>query len=238
MSIEPVKDESGLFLCRLDHAQVPLLKSRIARALGYRYSVPDYLIDAIDTVCTDLQRTSRPMCGFRVLNAVCTSEGFSCAGNCFTTGPEIGEQLKQAKRLAVFAGTAGEGYEQLRRDYTNRDEPLLIYALDAVGSELAERIADRIAREVKAVAKTEGMTTSNRYSPGYCGWNVSEQHQLFALLPEAFCGITLTPSAMMYPIKSVSGVIGIGRSIRRNAYRCDLCAMRETCRGRSQRSSQ
>jgi hypothetical protein len=38
---------------------------------------------------------------------------------------------------------------------------------------------------------------------------------------------------MMRPIKSVSGVIGLGTGVKHNAYRCDLCDMRETCRGRS-----
>ena len=54
-----------------------------------------------------------------------------------------------------------------------------------------------------------------------------------ALLPKDFCGITLSPSAMMRPIKSVSGVIGLGAGVKHNAYRCDLCDMRETCRGRT-----
>lgn len=235
MLTESVHGWPELFQCCLDHRPLALSKSRIARVLGYRDAVPDYVTDAIDTVCADLRRQSQPSGGFRLVDAACTADGFKCAGMYFATGPEIAGQLQRAERLALFTGTVGEGYEQLHRSYTDQDDPLLIYVLDAVGSEAAERVADRIEKEIAALAKAGGMTISNRYSPGYCGWKVAEQHNLFALLPEDFCGITLNRSAMMRPVKSVSGVIGLGRDLRRNAYRCNLCDLRETCRGRTRR---
>lgn len=233
MLAEPVDGLSELFLCRFEHRPLPLSKARIARVLGYRDNVPEYVTEAIDTVCADLRRLSQPIGGFRLLDVSCSPDGFSCEGKYFATGPEIAEQLERAERVAPFMGTVGEGYEQLHRLYTDQDEPLLIYTLDAAGSELAERIAGRIERIIGAQAKANGLTISNRYSPGYCGWKVAEQHDLFSLLPKDFCGITLSSSAMMRPIKSVSGVIGLGQGIEHNAYRCDLCNMRETCRGRS-----
>ncbi len=232
MIAEPVAGLSEVFVCRFEHP-LALSRRRIARVLGYRNEVPEYVAEAIDAVCADLRHTSRPVGGFRLLDVSCMAAGLSCEGQFFATGPEISAPLMQAERVAVFVGTVGEGYEQLHRRYTDEDEPLLIYTLDAVGSELAERVADRIEKIVGAQAKADGFSISNRYSPGYCGWKVAEQHALFSLLPKDFCGITLSPSAMMRPIKSVSGVIGLGMNIKHNAYRCDLCDMRETCRGRS-----
>lgn len=65
---------------------------------------------------------------------------------------------------------------------------------------------------------------TNRFSPGYCGWHVSEQHKLFSLFPAPEpCGVRLTPSALMMPIKSVSGIIGLGSHVRRMDYTCGLC---------------
>ena len=57
---------------------------------------------------------------------------------------------------------------------------------------------DRLERYVAP----EGLRITNSYSPGYCGWNVSEQHALFSLLPEGFCGVRLCESGLMLPIKS------------------------------------
>ena len=80
------------------------------------------------------------------------------------------------------------------------------------GGELDEYIRDR------------GWRHTNRFSPGYCGWHVSEQKKLFPLFPSAEpCGIRLTDSSLMLPIKSVSGVIGLGDGVRKLEYTCGLC---------------
>jgi len=67
---------------------------------------------------------------------------------------------------------------------------------------------------------------SNRFSPGYCTWDVSEQHKLFQLLPKEFCGVSLSDSALMQPIKSISGFIGIGKNITYNHYKCKFCTQK------------
>jgi hypothetical protein len=52
---------------------------------------------------------------------------------------------------------------------------------------------------------------------------VAEQHALFALLPPQFCGISLGESALMHPVKSVSGIIGVGPEVKYSDYLCDVC---------------
>jgi hypothetical protein len=79
-----------------------------------------------------------------------------------------------------------------------------------------------------------GKKITNRYSPGYCGWDVAEQHKLFRLVPGNFCGIRLTESALMDPIKSISGIIGIGENVKFNKYTCNLCDFKN-CRYRNSR---
>ena len=37
------------------------------------------------------------------------------------------------------------------------------------------------------------------------------------------CGVRLTDSSLMVPIKSVSGIIGIGEKVRKLDYTCGLC---------------
>ena len=49
------------------------------------------------------------------------------------------------------------------------------------------------------------------------------------------CDIHLTDSCLMIPIKSISGVIGIGHNVRRRDYTCNLCGLNASCRrGRKQ----
>jgi hypothetical protein len=76
-------------------------------------------------------------------------------------------------------------------------------------------------------AAESGLKITNRYSPGYCGWSVGEQHNLFSLIPYNYCGIRLTESALMDPVKSVSGIIGIGANVKSNPYTCKMCDMKD-----------
>jgi hypothetical protein len=52
---------------------------------------------------------------------------------------------------------------------------------------------------------------------------MAEQNKLFSFLPEGFCGVTLSESALMIPLKSISGVIGIGKEVMFNQYSCSDC---------------
>ncbi len=97
------------------------------------------------------------------------------------------------------------------------------YIYDVIGSEIVESAADLMQNELEKTVISSGKKITNRYSPGYCGWDVTEQHKLFELVPSNFCGIRLTESALMDPIKSVSGIIGIGENVRFNPYTCNLC---------------
>ncbi len=102
------------------------------------------------------------------------------------------------------------------------------YIIDLIGSEIVVAALDRMQDELAGKMKSAGLNITNRYSPGDCGWPVTDQHKLFSLFPEKFCGISLSESSLMHPIKSVSGIIGIGKDVRKTAYACDLCEM-ETC---------
>ena len=98
---------------------------------------------------------------------------------------------------------------------------------DAIASQTVELAIDKVQCHLENELMTFGLKTTNRYSPGYCGWHVSEQQKLFSLLPDSFCDITLTESSLMMPIKSVSGIIGIGPHVKKIDYTCRLCDLKD-----------
>ena len=106
--------------------------------------------------------------------------------------------------------------------------------VDVVGSEIVEFAVDRIHHDLGLRFEAEGLGVSNRFSPGYCTWDVREQEKLFGWFPPGYCGITLSPSCLMQPTKSVSGVIGIGHRVRTNPYLCNVCS-EEMCIYRDKR---
>ena len=138
----------------------------------------------------------------------------------------IFKQLKGAQSLALFLCTAGKDISARSCEAIKGGDPLRGYIFDVVGSEVTEAAADRMQDFLEAEMKLSGKNITNRYSPGYCGWDVSEQHKLFNLFPGNHCDIVLAPSALMDPVKSVSGIIGIGSRVRKSAYRCNICDMR------------
>ena len=89
--------------------------------------------------------------------------------------------------------------------------------------DLAERCADYMEQHLQQSIDKLGWHHTNRFSPGYCGWPVSEQQQLFPMFQGHTCGVSLNASSLMGPIKSISGIIGIGRNVRHLDYTCGLC---------------
>jgi hypothetical protein len=91
------------------------------------------------------------------------------------------------------------------------------------GSMMVEKAMDLIQEEMEAQFLSTGLKITQRYSPGYCNWALISQKEIFSLLPENKCGISLTESSLMLPIKSVSGIIGVGSRVSKKDYGCEIC---------------
>lgn len=140
------------------------------------------------------------------------------------SGGIIARQLRGAERFALFVATVGKGYLQWEEAVKRRDDIHQSYVMDCVGSQIVESVADYMESVLQAEIAPLGFKRTNRFSPGYCGWHVSEQQLLFTLFEEAHpCGIELTESSIMLPMKSVSGIIGIGTNVRYLPYSCGIC---------------
>ncbi len=142
----------------------------------------------------------------------------------FGIGKTVAKELRNATSVAFFICTAGEGISRRSQDLLSGDDPVLGYVFDLLGSMIVESAADLLQAEIQRMALSKGLQITNRYSPGYCNWSVADQHKLFSFFPANCCGIRLTDSALMYPIKSVSGIIGMGVNVKFRQYTCELCS--------------
>ena len=143
----------------------------------------------------------------------------------FYIGKTVAKELRNSESAALFICTAGQKISELSRSLLSGDDPVLGYVYDVLGSVIVEAATDNIHQEVQKMAVSGGKSVTNRYSPGYCHWSVSDQHKLFSFFPANCCDISLTDSALMNPIKSVSGIIGLGKAVRYRQYTCDLCSL-------------
>lgn len=145
----------------------------------------------------------------------------------FQCGKKIASHLRSAEQIALFVATVGDGITQQYHKYTNEADFLKAYFVDRLGSLSVEKAMDLAQKSISVEFEIQGKKISNRFSPGYCGWLVKEQHKLFSLLPEKPCGVILSDSALMNPIKSISGIIAIGENVKYVEHSCSLCNMKK-----------
>jgi hypothetical protein len=151
----------------------------------------------------------------------------------------VADIFPRAEHLALFAVTLGaQVTETLRRCFATQDFAVA-YMLDAMASVAADGAADLAERRFETQLRERGWTTPDgavlRYSPGYCGWDITGQKRLFAYLQPEAIGLALTESCLMQPLKSVSGAMIAGpRMIHRFPPTYDFCGRCETrtCRER------
>lgn len=149
----------------------------------------------------------------------------------FAAGRIICRQLNSASRFAVFVATAGKEYTAWTDAIGACGDMFRTYVADCVGSQIVESAADYMEKVLQSELDGLGLKRTNRYSPGYCSWHVSCQPDIFSLFPEKNpCGIELTDSCLMIPVKSVSGIIGIGKDVRFLPYSCGICDMKQCFR--------
>lgn len=204
----------------------------LALAMGYStINIPEQVLHEIEEVIYEGQHLCKIKGGYRIIDdPKWLKENYQVEieQTKFDIHKIIFNQIKKGTSIAVFACTAGPDIPAVSRKFINEGDHLRGYTYDVFGSIVVEAAMNLIQDELRLKMIGLGKNISNRYSPGYCGWMVSEQKKLFSLLPENFCGISLTDSCLMQPIKSVSGLIGIGKEIKFNNYTCNMCDM-ENC---------
>lgn len=145
----------------------------------------------------------------------------------------VGEFLGASECVAVFIATAGPEVVRLASELLKQGESLAAMIVSAVGSERAEAAEAVVIEELREQSQICDLAPTLPYSPGYCGMALREQRTLFGLFNGCDVGVTLTEDCLMQPLKSVSGLIGVGPAERVAAFgspcdRCELhnCAMR------------
>ena len=203
----------------------PAAALRVPRAEMLRYlghtgqKIEDGLGARIEAAVEDAERVSAPR-GVSAAFAVDAS-GTDAAGNpCIRltgttvelTGRDIYRHLKDAEAAVVLAVTLGMESERRLR-LLGTLQPLDAALFDAACSALVEEAAEALDRAAKQDAARYGLTGNWRFSCGYGDLPLEAQGSLLdALDARRALGITLTPSNLMIPAKSVTAVFGLFRA--------------------------
>ena len=188
-------------------------------AMGYKDSVPE---ERIRGMVRELICELVPKATLRYIYQVVEAEKLSprqvrMAGKTFTPERIICSYLQGMTHALLFIGSAGWEFDRAKEALKANDDIVADFIADSIGSVLAEMTVARIEQDY--VGKE---TISMPYSPGYCNWDIREQHILFSLFPERPCGIILSESSLMTPEKSVSGFFALGDTLQRQPYPCQI----------------
>ncbi len=207
----------------LTYIDLSIALADIYEAMGYHGVEPDAATQRETVaVVSEVQRWLRPRFSFFVTPSLPP----------FDLGSIILRQLRGAEAYALFVCTAGQEYEDYQQQLKREGDMVRVFIADSLGSVIAERCADQMEIALQTSIDKLHWCHTNRFSPGYCGWHVSQQQLLFPLFDGHTNGVRLTDSSLMLPIKSVSGIVGIGSSVRKLDYTCGLCDFKQCYRRR------
>lgn len=193
-------------------------------SMGTGYVPDEEMLKQLDLLKKEIAVRCRPRCLYAFFEASLAAKNHIGIGRMeLHTGTVITPYLLDADQYVLFIATAGQEFEQFQHEVKSSGDILQEFLLDSLGSAIAEAIVREVCSKVESQVLPLGYGASHPYSPGYCGWHVTQQQLLFSLLPEQPCGVCLSESSLMSPIKSVSGVIAVGERVVKRKYGCELC---------------
>jgi hypothetical protein len=217
----------------LDHVDAPIDRAEVLRYLGYPVDVvPNReLRELLEHWVAEAEGRAQPravFAGFPI--AEIGKQSLCLKTTCGTTEfrGAIGEFLGKARQIVAFIATAGPNVELLASELMREGDHLEALIVSAVGSERAEAAEMAVIEQLRSQGGVTGLVPTLPYSPGYCGMALSEQTKLFELVGDHSVGVSLTVDCLMKPLKSVSGLIGLGlpEEVKQYGSPCDRCELK------------
>ena len=145
-------------------------------------------------------------------------------------GEDVFRHLTGCSHAVLLAVTLGPGVDaQIRR--AGVGDIAAGVASDALGSALAEQMADAAEAELRQWAAKEGKYLTGRFSPGYGDWDIAVQPLVAnALDTVRRAGLCVTDTNLMTPRKSVTAILGVsGHPVKGKLAGCGHCVLRTRC---------
>ena len=198
-------------------------RAQVLQYLGWRGSeIPPEVSAQLDGCMKELLSLAEPRMVWKLFQTDKLPEGL-------LVGNDIRALLAESPRCALLAATLGGALENAIRRAQVRDMTRALM-LDCCGSSAIETVCD--AAEAKILgAIGSGYCLTDRFSPGYGDLPLTVQPCLLHAVDAARrIGLTLTPSGILTPRKSVTAIIGIAERPQPHRFKgCAYCSMFENC---------
>lgn len=218
----------------MNHKNIPFSSLNITiedvcEVMGYNGNVPEYeIVSRVKELLKQASIRVEPLYNYRLVEGSFINNSINIENVVLRIGSIISKSLKQSTQFALFVATSGETFDSWNTEIKDKNDWVDIFIADSIGTCIAEKAGEYI--EIQLEKEIGILKHTNRFSPGYCGWSLIEQRELFSLLPNDVCGITISESCLMHPIKSISGIIGIGENVKEKVYSCQVCNKKDCFR--------
>ena len=197
--------------------EVAVLEAEYNRLLGFPM---DYVLEGRSRELADWARdwyvrNGEPWIYAREAPLVAREESVEINGSAFTS-EKLREMFRdaEARQVALVAVSAGKRCEEKARELWLEGKPDEYFFLEVYGSAVVEHLVTVAGARLCAWADSRRLAVLPHHSPGYSGWEISQQPKLFEALccgnGQALPGELRTlPSGMLQPKKSLLAVFGI-----------------------------
>lgn len=134
--------------------------------------------------------------------------------------------LRGTTDLVLVVVTIGSALEDKVSELFSQGEYPRAIALDAVGTVSVRALRNYLNSLLCQEIKEQNLQTTKYFSPGSADWDISQQKNIFQMIPVDQIGVKLTESYMMVPQKSLSWITGIGRNttiFSEDEHSCQIC---------------
>lgn len=200
--------------------------SEALRYLGVSGTPDEALLKQMQALSTALSSRIVPRYTWKLL-PLDRAEAQLMLGGVPLPGRSAARMLADCPKCALLVCTLGAAFDTWLRQMQARDMAQAVM-LDALGSAFVEAACD--AAEAEIAARFPGMYLTDRFSPGYGDLPLDIQPALLEAAGGQHIGVTVTPSLLMLPQKSVTALIGLADRPQMARIRgCERCRMNDTC---------
>jgi hypothetical protein len=121
----------------------------------------------------------------------------------------IAKLLTRTEKVWLIAVSLGEDLEFRSRECFRSNEVFRGYILDRLGSFLVEEEVKKIDTKISQECQRDGITTTQRYSPGYGDFSIKAQQIFFNLAKDYIHGLRIISGSILFPEKTVTVIKGV-----------------------------
>jgi len=134
--------------------------------------------------------------------------------------------LLRTESVAAIVATVGDEF----MEHASKSDSARRMIVDGLGTAAITALEDAILRDARTSAHQMGRRITDPLYPGMKGWELAPgQQEIFGLVDARAAGVSLNPSYMMIPVKSVSFLLGIGLGEPERATACERCEAAANC---------